>query len=343
MVVNTRGRTLIMPTLLLATILVLMPVLAQTTCVEDEDERYGNFSWSIYIFTSLYSPNSVMGKPGWLREGVYAKYVFVRAYVLEGRNNSAFVLRDLGKGYYMWKVLRIEGDLAILNVTLKTENVTRSIKVILNIKTMDLIGEDGKAWGKAWFWIDIARLPPSPPTIKEVRNITVIRDWLGEELKNPTVSRIYSITKEANLKPVKTGLGSVDMIVTLNVRTKRIEITYILKRIGRMGKMEVVTSRHYAPGGLGFSWDYDAKSGLLLSGYYIDDILTQVFNIVRFEDMSEMGEGGYWMYLQDTNVEIGLMKVRFDPIMVIRENFVIILLGILVLIFILAFIRGRTR
>jgi len=283
----------------------------------------------------------VSGKPNWVREGVYARYVFDRAYVFEGMNGSTYVLRDVGGGYYMWEILRIEGKFATLNVSLKTGNVTRSLEVVLDLETMDLV-ENGRAWGKAWLWIDVARLPPSPPTIKAVRNITVIRSWLGEEFKNPTVSRIHSVTKEGGLKPVRTGLGPVDMIVVLNVRGKRTEITCFIKMLND-GRIVPKTTIHHSPGGVGFAWEYDAKSGLLLSGFYIDDILTQIFNIVKFEAMGGVGEGGYWMYLEDTNVEIGLMEVGFDPIMIIKANFVFILLGILALAFILAFVRERSR
>jgi len=295
----------------------------------------------LFLLLSVLYVSHVDAQPYWLRRGVYAVYRFEDAYTIKSIGEFGWEFESLGPGVYRWEVIGVEGNIARLNVTLVTKKFSRSLEVTIDTETMDLV-EDGRVWGKAWLWIDVARLPPSPPTIKAVRNITVIRSWLGEEFKNPTVSRIHSVTKEGGLKPVRTGLGPVDMIVVLNVRGKRTEITCFIKMLNE-GGIVPKTTIHHSPGGVGFAWEYDAKSGLLLSGFYIDDILTQIFNIVKFEAMGGVGEGGYWMYLEDTNVEIGLMEVGFDPIMIIKANFVFILLGILALAFILAFVRERSR
>jgi len=121
------------------------------------------------------SPSIVVGaQPSWLREGVYVVYRFECAYVFEGRELGGSIrIRPIGSGYYKWEVVEVEGRLAVLNVTLKTGGLVRSVLVTINTETMDLL-EDSRVWGKAWLWINLAKLPASYPDNTVVRNITVV-------------------------------------------------------------------------------------------------------------------------------------------------------------------------
>jgi len=288
---------------------------------------------SFFLFLSpISSRYTVHAQPAWLKKGVYAVYRFKCAYALKGWETSWWELESLGSGYYRWEVLEVEGRLATLNVTLSTEKFTKSIIVTLDTETMDLI-EDGKTWGKAWFWIDVTRFPAPPSATKVFGNITLVARWFNVSLKNTTVSRIYSITKESSLKPVKTGLGPVDKVITVrgfsNLTRLQLRIDEVLHQMISIGGIT-----------LSLSWCYEARYGLLVAGEYIDDILTQKFNVVFFKDMSGAGESTYWMYLEDTNLKIEVVK-SVNTTSIFEEYFIPLLLGILAIIFAVAFIVGR--
>lgn len=113
--------------------------------------------------------------------------------------------------------------------------------------------------------------------------------------------------------------------------------------------MQVITNikRVEAPGYSGFGAGeiicgyYETKCGLLYGGDYMDDILSQKFGIVYFKSMSVVRQAGYWIVLEDINLEIGVGLASPDLATILINNSIYILLGILATIFILALIRGR--
>lgn len=266
------------------------------------------------LFSFWYLPMMVEARPSWLKKGVYACYRFLEAYTLNG---------SLGGGRYCWRVVEVDGRFAVLEVTLETENFTRSVNVTIDVETMSLV-EDGEVWGKAYFWIDLVRLPSPYRDRAVVRNITLVMDWLGETVSNPKVSRIHHLGK-----PIQTGVGPIDMVVTVFTRTN---ITYL-----KAGKLEIM----FTPG-LYIACSYDAKYGILIDGEgYMDDILSQKFGIIGFKLMSKKGEYARWIVLDDTNLELEISKGGVNIISLLRENYVYILLLIMAIIFIVAFLKGR--
>lgn len=276
--------------------------------------------------------------PEWLRIGVYAIYRFDGAYGFEGppvwSDEYGWVLTNFGPGYYRWEVIGLDGSLATLRVSISTEKLNKDIDVVLNAETMDLI-EDGKVWGKAWFWIDLAKLPPTSE-LTVIRNITFCHSWFNITLDWMRVSRIHSLTGEAGLKPVETGLGPVDLVVVAGGRTESLKnLKY---------KVDGVTAEHIISGEFGSSGDYDAKSGLLLAGNHIDDILAQKFGIWLFEEMAKSpGEASCWLILEDTNVPIGISGGGTSMLGLLRSYYPYILISILISIFIITFVAGRRR
>ncbi|MEM2980153.1 MAG: hypothetical protein QW385_02085 [Thermoproteota archaeon] len=277
---------------------------------------------------SLFSSfNSSFLQPGWLKEGVYAVYRFKCAYGSEGPlvwGDYGWELSELGEGYYRWEVLSIEGNLATLEVTFSTSKRTETTRVVINIETMDLV-EDGRVWGKAWLWIDPAMFPPTQGGAVK-KNITLVVSWLNETVKNPEVTPISSLS-ELDLPPIRTGLGSVDLVISMSAY---INVTNL--NLGGIIRNPISSSI--------ISWLHDAQSGLLVSGYYIDDILTQRFGVYYFEEMEKMGEVVYWLYLEDTNVDIGAYEEQTDIFMLLRRNYSYILLGVLAVLFIIPLIKN---
>jgi hypothetical protein len=276
--------------------------------------------------------NYSYSQPGWLKEGDYAVYRFKHAYASNGSlvwGDFGWELIDLGEGYYRWEVLSIEGNLATLEVTFSTSNGTETVEVVINTETMDLV-EDGKVWGKAWLWIDLTALP-APSNVSTVeRDITLVASWLNETVKNPRVSRIYSMSKESNLPPIKTGLGSVDLVVVVSTQTN---VTNL--KLGGAVQQD--------PYGIPLDGGYEAQCGLFVAGLYVDDILTQKFRVYYFEDMGKVGEASYWMYLEDTNVDIGISAEGTDIVVLLKMNFPYILLSVLVVLFIITLVRSWRR
>jgi len=278
-------------------------------------------------------PSYSYSQPGWLKEGDYAVYRFKHAYACNRSlvwGDSGWELMDLGEGYYRWEILKLEGNLATLKVTLSTGNGTKTVEVVINTETMDLV-EDGKVWGKAWLWIDMTTLPAASNVNTAERNITLVASWLNETVKNPTVSRVHSMSKEGNLPLIKTGLGLIDLVVTVSANTN---VTSL--KLGNVihGPVE---------GGIHLFWDYEAQCGLLVSGLYVDDILTQKFGVYYFEEMAKVGEVSYWMYLEDTNVDIGISKEGTDIVVLLKIYYPYILLGILAALLIITLVRSWRR
>ncbi len=288
---------------------------------------YVVFITSVLSFLFIFAD----AQPSWLKEGVYAVYKFKCAYALKSQGSDGYVeLYSVGGGYYRWEVVEVNGKLVVLNVTLKTGNLVRSVLVTIDSETMDLL-EDGKVWGKAWLWIDLTKHPAPQSYTTIIRNVTLIVRWLNGTVKNPKFSRIYSISKETFLKPLKTGLGIVDECVTVSVITN---VKYV--RIEGKGMS-------FSPGPrLGLSWYYETKCGIFYAGSYIDDILTQKFGVFYFEHMSRVHEPGYWMILEDTNLEIGVIReYGMDFLSALKGYYIYILLGVLATLFVVAFLRGR--
>ncbi|MEM2936206.1 MAG: hypothetical protein QW231_03410 [Candidatus Bathyarchaeia archaeon] len=281
---------------------------------------------SFPFFILSFSLIAVDAQPFWLREGVYAVYRFNGAYALEGWGPEGWELYGVGGGYYRWEVVKVDGRLAVLNITLKTGDLIRRVQVTIDTETMDLI-EDGRVWGKAWLWINLAKLPASHPDNMVVRNITLIMNWLNETLKNPNVSRIYSVSKETFVKHPETGLGTVDEVVTISVSTN---VTHL-----KIGNRTIKISP-----GLTLAWTNEVKCGLLVAGRYMDDILSQKFGIVYLDDMAKKGEAVHWMILEDTNLAIGVSGGA-DFLSILEGYYIYILFGVLVILFIAAFLRGR--
>ena len=272
-------------------------------------------------------------QPGWLKEGDYAVYKFKHAYASNGPlvwGDFGWKLYDLGEGYYRWEVLSIEGNLATLEVTLSTGNNTKTVEVVINTETMDLV-ENGEVWGKAWFWIDLTRLPAASDVYTVERDITLVSSWLNETVKNPRVSRVFSMSKETGSPLIKTGMGLVDLVVAVSVNTNATNL--------ELGKIV------YGPvtGGIHLSWVYESQCGLLVAGLYVDDILTQKFGVHFFEEMEEVGEAVYWIYLEDTNIDIGISAGGTDITVLLKTYFPYILLGVLVVLFTITLVRSWRR
>jgi len=296
-------------------------------------KHFEKLAFFIIFLTLFLSPSYSYSQPGWLKEGDYAVYKFKHAYASNGPlvwGDFGWKLYDLGEGYYRWEVLSIEGNLATLEVTLSTGNSTKTVEVVINTETMDLV-EDGKVWGKAWLWIDMTTLPAASDINTVERDITLVTSWLNESVKNPTVSRVHSMSKEDSSPLIKTGLGLVDLIVTVSANTN---VTSL-----ELGKIVLGP----VAGGIHLFWNYEAQCGLLVAGWYIDDILTQKFGVNFFERMEEVGEVGYWMYLEDTNIDIGISEAGTDIVVLLKMYFPHILLGVLVVLFVITLVRSWRR
>ena len=283
------------------------------------------------LLSSFIQVNHVYAVPTWLRKGIYAVYKFERAYVFAEKLSPGHVrVRSVGRGYYRWEVLSVEGKYAVLNVTFKAEDLAGSVIVTINTETMDLIDDYGKVWGKAWFWIDLARIPASHPDRTTVRNIIVVMNWLNETVKNPRVSRVFSLSRESHLRSPKTPLGYVNRCVVMSVQVPN--ITHLRKPYGVS----------FCPSGTPLYGYYEAKCGLLYAGMYMDDILSQKFGVVYFELLGEKGEQAYGIILEDTNVDIGVVsEIGVDPVTLLKNNYLYILTGVLAALFLYAFLKGR--
>ena len=292
----------------------------------------------LFLLLSVLYVSHVDAQPYWLRRGVYAVYRFEDAYAVKGFGESGWELVSLGGGYYKWQVVDVNESVAVLEVTLRAGNMSRSVNVTLDLETMSLIDEDGRVWGKAWLWIDLTKMPPAPPNNTIIRNVTVVMNWLNESLRNPLVSRVYSLTKEGGLKaPFRMGLGSVDRVVSFSSiktglrRYKRDNTTVSVMTVGPENK----------PAGLMLQWLYEAKYGLMIGGWYMDDILSQKFGIVLFSELSHRGGYGHWIYLYDTNLDIGVSAGGFDILAFLKQYYIYILIVALASLFIAVLLRGR--
>lgn len=288
----------------------------------------------LFLLLSVLYVSHVDAQPYWLRRGVYAVYRFEDAYTIKSIGEFGWEFESLGPGVYRWEVIGVEGNIARLNVTLVTKKFSRSLEVTIDTETMDLV-EDGRVWGKAWLWIDLAKIPAPPDVDVITRNITFFMEWLNMTNTRTRASRIISVTKEGILsEPVKTGLGGIERVVTVGYQTNMKEFKFIVE--GRTARLILPT------GNLSRGVIYEAKYGIMVSGYYIDDILTQKFGVVWFKEILKEKRGlGYWMCLEDTNLKLDVAAGEGGILSILKAYYAYILLVALAVLFVVAFLRGR--
>jgi len=80
----------------------------------------------------------------------------------------------------------------------------------------------------------------------------------------------------------------------------------------------------------------------MVSGYYIDDILTQKFGVVWFKEILKEKRGlVYWMCLEDTNLKLDVAAGEGGILSILKAYYAYILLVALAVLFVVAFLRGR--
>lgn len=138
--------------------------------------------------------------------------------------------------------------------------VHENLAVTVDLSTMELVDESGKAWGKWVMWINALKYP-----IEGETNETFIMNWL-----NTTVNLNVSYSDESARGGVDTVMGKILRVFAAS-RFESFENEFLLKLNIMMQPLVV------------FTYLYDARSGILLeqpTGTFLDDILTQKLGIV---------------------------------------------------------------
>jgi len=138
--------------------------------------------------------------------------------------------------------------------------LSQEFSVVVDLDTMEMIDEDGEAWGKWSLWIDPLKYPLEGNTEE-----LFIMDWL-----NTTVSLNVKYKAPPKSMVLDTMLGEIDRYFA--AWCDPIENDFLLE-LGVQGLTDICISDYYEP-----------RTGIFLeTGLldYLDDVLTQKFGIIK--------------------------------------------------------------
>lgn len=137
--------------------------------------------------------------------------------------------------------------------------IYKNLVVTVDLNSMELVDESGKAWGKWVMWIDPLKYPLEGETLE-----TFIINWL-----NTTVDLYVSYNDGTRGPPIDTLLGRFERYFVAG--RPPIQNEFLLK-LGVMTQPWIV-----------ITYTYDPRSGILLTAEaenYIDDLLTQELGVI---------------------------------------------------------------
>jgi len=273
-------------------------------------------------------------EPTWLRSGSYAEYSFATAFLAKGSWSDP--------GTYRWCCVSIADDIAVLNVTLKTSytlrenaegniretrfDVDNSTTVFVNTTTRALLDERGQAWGYAHFWIDMTKEPQSAGMQPNQRNMTLVQNYFGMTIGNATVG---GAVKVGSCCTLNTPFGKFAEFVTIYA----------------MIPQPLVISDFSTSGGI-LQFFYEVKSGLLVGGSYMDDVLSNRFGVVILQEATvELGRPPMELRLTGTNIDVELSKEEaslFDQVLEwVKMNAIQIAVACFTIPLLVLTLRGR--
>lgn len=164
--------------------------------------------------------------------------------------------------------------------------ISQKLTVVVDLRTMEMIGTDGEPWGKWILWIDPLKYP-----IEETTKELFIMNWL-----NTPVYLNVTYHAPPNSFPHPTIFGEINRYFSAST-FKRIENDFLLE-LGVSGLTDIRPSYHYEP-----------RTGIFLGPTlfdYLDDILTQKLGIIKTHGSNPGPEWHFPFYLSSTNIEVDL-------------------------------------
>jgi hypothetical protein len=164
--------------------------------------------------------------------------------------------------------------------------ISDRFRVVVDLDTMMMIGQNGKPWGKWIMWINPLRYPLEGRT----QEMSVM-NWL-----NTTINLNVTYKSPQHATPTDTVLGEVKSYFSASA-SQPIENEF-LTELGLGGNPKIYISYHY-----------EARTGILIgptADTYLDDVLTQKFGIINtFLDSVDKGEYYECLFsLNQTNISL---------------------------------------
>jgi hypothetical protein len=164
--------------------------------------------------------------------------------------------------------------------------ISDRFRVVVDLDTMMMIGQDGKPWGRWIMWINPFRYPLEGRTEE-----LFVMNWL-----NTTINLNVTYISPQHARPIDTVLGEVKSYFTASA-SEPIENKF-LAELGLEGDIIIFVTYHY-----------EARTGILIgptADTYLDDVLTQKFGIIR-TDWDSVDKGEYYeslFRLNQTNISL---------------------------------------
>jgi len=160
--------------------------------------------------------------------------------------------------------------------------ISQNFTVMINLHTMQMIGDNGESWGKWAMWINPLKYPIEGPTEE-----LFIMNWLNTSI-------YLNVTYHAppNSIPENTVLGEVKRYFSATT-LHGIENDF-LTELGVSGLNDILPC-----------YLYEARTGIFLGPTlfdYLDDILTQKFGIIKTHEI----ELYFPFTLSSTNIQVDL-------------------------------------
>ena len=228
----------------------------------------GNYSWiclevnDTHAILDVEVNIEVFQRPGWQNPG-YIRYFGIEFLEMAAAGDLSFIKRV--------PMDQVVGRIELINRTTPGDEyyavkipspiiISQKFSVVVDLDTMELIDENGEAWGKWALWIDPLKYPLEGNTEE-----LFIMDWL-----NTTVSLNVRYKAPPKSMVIDTMFGEI--VRYFVAWCDPIENDFLLE-LGVQGMTDICMSNYYEPRTGIFLW-----AGLF---DYLDDVLTQKFGIIK--------------------------------------------------------------
>lgn len=118
--------------------------------------------------------------PIWFREGVFVEYAF-ETYSIDFLNGTFLILDGKGEGFFRWECIKLEGDLATINVSIilsaKNLLINWSTTLYVNVTSRYTSLPNGTRIGVTRLW-----LPSNPNIGNEILLVDINQDEISGEI-----------------------------------------------------------------------------------------------------------------------------------------------------------------
>ncbi len=249
------------------------------------------------VFASTQEPAQTNAEiPSWIKVGTYANYTVAGDFLITWNNTNYYLGMNINDSYIVWRIVNLDGNIATFEIHLHLHiqpwgglppeldkmyyDEIKYVKINVENRTladepgvvhMWMILQDDVVWNVSMTdGVNVQNFPGAKPFyLSNITNITP----RGITIK-------YNYTVNAFYKKIKFDDNFIMTWVTWNSTSleyaSQLEKDLAIYVPNLKGAFGGWTSLFYSPWGM----IYDGKSGLLIAGEWIDDVVIKILGFV---------------------------------------------------------------